>query len=175
MKKLICVFLVLSMVFSLGACGKSEEVYDVEITLPAELVGQMPMEDLDQAAENGLVHSAVRNEDGSVTYVMSQRQHEALLKDLKEQFQAALDEIVASSEDSGFTKVEANEDYTHFTVATTAEELGLTKSISDMMFCIMGGMYAVFSGASDVEITVDYVSTETGEMIDQFNSAELGA
>ncbi len=175
MKKLISILLVLTMVFSLAACGKSAETYDVEITLPAEFMAQMPQEDLDEAAENGEIHSVVRNEDGSVTIVMSKRQHEELMKELREQLKETLDELLESQEYSNFTKIEANSDYTHFTVTTTSTELGFAESISAMMLYIIGGMYAVISGASDVVITVDYVNAETGEVIDSVNSSDMAA
>lgn len=175
MKKLISILLVLTMVFSLAACGKTAETYDVEITLPAELTGQTTQESLDEAVKNGQVHTATRNEDGSVTYVMSKRQHEDLMNEVKEQLQEALDELVGSEEYSNFTKIEANSDYTHFTVTTKSTELGFAESFSSMMFYILGGMYAALNGTSDVEITVDYVNAETGEVIESVNSSDMGA
>lgn len=59
-----------------------KNLFDVEITIPADLVGETTQEELESQALASGVHSVTLNEDGSATYVMSKAQHAQLMKDV---------------------------------------------------------------------------------------------
>ena len=53
-------------------------------------------------------------------------------------------------------------------------ELGLSESMSTLIFYMCGGMYASFSGEAVDNIHVDFVNEETGEVIQSADSKNLG-
>lgn len=187
MKKVIAVVMTLVMLMGLAACGSKptdnpaenpssgesqqgieveKELFDVEITLPADFVGEITQEDLDEESE--YFHSATLNEDGSVTIVMSKKQHKAFMQELADEINAALAEMPGSEEFPNITKVEANDDFTLFTVTTKSTELSLPEAFSVMGFYMYGGMYGAFNGVDvdTFDVRVDFVNADSGEVID---------
>lgn len=70
---------------ALDALGKVETengILTVSITIPADLVGETTQEDLD-ASKGELYQSALLNDDGSVTYKMTKKQHRAMLENIR--------------------------------------------------------------------------------------------
>ena len=85
-KKLLALFLIVSMTTSLVACGGSETTEDssegekieiaevdenlltMEVTIPAEYMGETTQEELNSEMESGIT-SITLNDDDSVTYV----------------------------------------------------------------------------------------------------------
>ena len=156
-----------------GEIEVEKEIFDVVITLPAEMMGEVTQEELDATVSEGNFHTAVLNEDGSVTYEMSKRMHKKLMAEMAGEISESLNEMIGSEEYPNFTNIEGNSDYTHFIVTTKSSELELAESFSVLGFYVMGGLYAAFNGDSDVEITVDFVNADTGEIIDSASSAEM--
>lgn len=195
MKKIISFLLVFLMAVNLIACSNSpsssasennnqsdssnekieveKEVFDVTITLPASLVGEVTQEELDADMAEGKVYSAVVNEDGSVTYTMSKSQHKILMSEMAEEIESSLSEMVASEEFPNFTKIDVNDDYTHFTVTTKSEKLDFAESFSVLGFYMLGGIYSAFNGDTDTVITVDFVNADSGEIISSASSDEM--
>ena len=186
MKKMMALFLALTLVLGLSACGGEKhsnesgkvevekELFDVEITLPADLMEGTTQEELDESVAGGMYHAASLNEDGSVTIEMSKRQHRKCMEEMAADLEQSLQEMVGSEEYPSFTAVEAEKDYTHFTITTTSQELDLQESFSVLGFYMMGGMYAIFNGDSEPVITVDFVNADSGEIISSASSADLG-
>lgn len=198
MKKWITMLLVCALAASLCACGspaKSEpanapaaaesaqgtdsgkvdvdqKLLSVEITIPADLMGETTQADLDAQVSSGAYLSAKRNDDGSVTYKMTKAQHQEVMDSIRKTIMDALDEMVAS-QDYTFTKIEPNADFTKFTVTTTASELNIAESFSVMAFYMYGGMYSVFNGTEAENIAVDFVNEATGQVISTANSRDL--
>ena len=186
MKKMMALFLALALVLSLSACGGEKhsnesgevevekELFDVVITLPADLMEGTTQEELDESVAEGMYHAAALNEDGSVTIEMSKRQHRKYMQEMAADLEKSLQEMVGSEDYPSFTEVKAENDYTHFTVTTTSQELNLQESFSVLGFYIMGGMYAIFNGVSEPVITVDFVNADSGEIISSSSSADMG-
>ena len=195
MKKTLALILAAVMALSLVGCGSKadadaaepsvsestdekikveKELFDVVITLPADLMEDTTQEGLDEAVQEGTFHSAVLNEDGSVTCEMSRRQHKKLMNELADQIRGALDDMVGSEDYPNITEIETNDDFTHFTVTTKSAELDLAESFSVLGFYMYGGMYGTFNGGSDLVITVDFVNADSGEIISSASSDELG-
>lgn len=82
---------------------------------------------------------------------------------------------MASSEDCpGIVKIEANSDYTKYTVTLNTEEVGIMEGIASMGLYVFSGMYHVFNGTEPGNVNIQYVNETTGEVIDEINSANLG-
>ena len=149
-------------------------LFDVEITIPADIIGEVTQEQLDKSVKENGYHEAKLNDDGSVTYKMTKAQHKEMLAEIKKSVDTSIDEMITSGDYPNFTKIVANDDYTNFTVTTKAEELGLTDSFSVLAFYTIGGMYAAFTGEKVDNIHVDFVNEDSGEVIESADSKNLG-
>lgn len=196
-RKLLSILAAASLAMSLAACGGTssnapapgsavsdttassdqkieveEEVFDVEITLPADMVGETTQEQLD--SENaGKAHSVTLNEDGSVTFVMSKKQHKDMMTEIAASLDESLSEMVGAEDYPNVQKIEHNDDYTAFTVTTTSTELSLQESMSVMVYYVSGGMYNAFAGNPAANIHVDFVNADSGEIISSADSSDM--
>ena len=154
---------------SLGEVKTENGLLYVYITMPAELAGEeVTQEKLDEGAGTTYT-SATLNEDGSVTYKMTKKQHKAMLDAMNASIDEALNEIV-SSDDYAISEITHNADYTSFDIKLTTEELGITEGFMVLAFYMYGGMYSILAGKSS-DITVNYFSSN-GDLIYSANSAE---
>ena len=113
-----------SAIEDIGKVEVEQKLLSVEITVPADFVGETTQADLDANVSAGKFLSAKLNDDGSVTYKMTKGQHKEVMEGIKQSIEEALNEMIAS-EDYSFTKIEPNADFTKFTVTTTSSELNL--------------------------------------------------
>lgn len=156
---------------SLGMVETENGLFYVSITLPADLVGESVTQESIDANAGTNYTSGKLNEDGSVTYKMTKKQHKAMLDDLTAQFEEALAEM-ENSEDYAIEKITHNADFTSFDVKLTTDEVGITESFMVLAFYMYGGIYSIFSGRQK-DITVNYYNA-AGEQIDTANSADVG-
>lgn len=190
-KKIYAILLTATLAMSLVACGgnddskkKSETNNDkievdenlltVELTIPSDFVGETTQEELNQTVEeeDGL-KSITLNEDGSATYVMTKKKHKEMMSEIKTGIDEELQAMVGSEDYPNFTKVEANEDYTSFTITTTSTELDLAESFSVMNLYVQGGLYNVFNGTPADNIHVDFVNADSGAIISSSDSSDM--
>lgn len=161
-----------SEVEALGDIETEEELFDVTITVPADLMQGKTQEELDQeAAEEGM-KSATLNEDGSVTYVMSHAKHAEMLDQLRLSIQTELDELATSGEYENITAIQGNENFTSFTATTRSAEPLLEETAVAFACYMYGGLYGIFSGETPENIHVDFVNADTGENIGTFDSSD---
>ncbi len=73
-----------------------------------------------------------------------------------------------------FQEITANDDYTEFVVQLSSSELGLTEAMSVLGFYMFGGIYHAFNGTQPDDIVVKFVNAETGELIEESHSSEMG-
>lgn len=149
-----------------------EGLFNVELTIPAEYVGEQTQADLDVIAKEHGFKSIVINADGSATYTMTKKQHEEFLQELRDQMKNTLDEMIGSQEYPNFTKIEANDSFTAFTITTKSTELEFTESISVLAFYMYGGIYSIFSGENVDNISVTFINESTGDVISTSNSKD---
>ena len=71
------------------------------------------------------------------------------------------------------TSIEANDDFTSFTVTTKSTELDFAESFSVLAFYIYGGMYNQFNGTPVDNVHVDFVNADSGEIISSADSKDL--
>lgn len=160
---------------AIGDIDVDKNLFDVTITVPADLVGDTTQEELDVKAADSDIHSITLNDDGSATYVMSKSQHKKMMQELADNINSTLSDMVGSEDYPNFTDIKANSDFTNFTVTTTSAELDLTDSISIMGFYMYGGMYAIFNGSDVGNIHVDFVNADSGEIINSADSSDMAA
>ena len=159
---------------AIGELEVDQNLFTVEITVPADFLGEGITQeslDADVAASNYI--SAKLNDDGSVTYVMNKAVHDEMMVGVRDTIQQALDEMVGSEEFPSFTKVEANDDFTQFTIETTSTELGLVESFSVLGFYMFGGMYHAFNGTQVDDIAVTFINADTGDTVGEAHSSDM--
>lgn len=150
----------------------SSGLFNVALTIPAEYVEGTTQKELNKQAKEGTFKSATLNKDGSVTYVMSKSQHKDMLNTLKDSIADELNKIPNSTDYPNVTKVEANDDYTKFTVTTASTELSFEEQFLSIQLYIYGGMYNAFNNLSPV-ISVDYVNADSGATIYSGKSSDI--
>lgn len=150
----------------------SSGLFNVALTIPAEYVEGTTQKELNKQAKEGTFKSATLNKDGSVTYVMSKSQHKEMLNTLKDSIADELNKIPNSTDYPNVTKVEANDDYTKFTVTTASTELSFEEQFLSVQLYIYGGMYNAFNNLSPV-ISVDYVNVDSGATIYSGKSSDI--
>ena len=150
----------------------SSGLFNVALKIPAEYVEGTTQKELNKQAKEGTFKSATLNKDGSVTYVMSKSQHKEMLNTLKESIADELNKIPNSTDYPNVTKVEANDDYTKFTVTTASTELSFEEQFLSVQLYIYGGMYNAFNNLSPV-ISVDYVNVDSGATIYSGKSSDV--
>lgn len=150
----------------------SSGLFNVALTIPAEYVEGTTQKELNKQANEGIFKSATLNKDGSVTYVMSKSQHKEMLNTLKDSIADELNKIPNSTDYPNVTKVEANDDYTKFTVTTASTELSFEEQFLSVQLYIYGGMYNAFNNLSPV-ISVDYVNADSGATIYSGKSSDI--
>lgn len=150
----------------------SSGLFNVALTIPAEYVEGTTQKELNKQAKEGTFKSATLNKDGSVTYVMSKSQHKEMLNTLKDSIADELNKIPNSTDYPNVTKVEANDDYTKFTVTTASTELSFEEQFLSVQLYIYGGMYNAFHNLSPV-ISVDYVNADSGATIYSGKSSDI--
>ena len=114
------------------------------------------------------------NDDGSATYTMTKQQHKEMMDGIRNSINQSLNEMIGSEDYPNFTAIEANEDFTSFTVTTSASELSLTDGVSVIGFYMYGGLYNIFNGTPVDNIHVDFVNADSGEIISSSDSSEMG-
>lgn len=150
----------------------SSGLFNVALTIPAEYVEGTTQKELNKQAKERTFKSATLNKDGSVTYVMSKSQHKEMLNTLKDSIADELNKIPNSTDYPNVTKVEANDDYTKFTVTTASTELSFEEQFLSIQLYIYGGMYNAFNNLSPV-ISVDYVNADSGATIYSGKSSDI--
>ena len=105
---------------------------------------------------------------------MTKKQHKDLLEEYSAQINTSMNEMVGSENYPNFTNIEANDNFTEFTVTTKSSALDMNESFSTMAFYMYGGMYNVFSGENVSNISVTFINADTGQVIETANSADAG-
>lgn len=159
---------------ALGDIEVDQNLFTVELKIPADYVGESTQEELDATVKEKGYKSVTLNDDGSATYIMTKKQHQEMMDEMKGNINDSLSELVGSEEYPNFVDVKANDDYTTFTITTKSTELDLNESFSVMMFYMYGGMYHIFDGTTVDNIHVDFVNADSGEVISSADSKDMG-
>ena len=164
----------LSELEAIGDIAVDEGLFDVELTIPADFVGETTQEELDSLATEKGYKSITLNSDGSATYIMTKSQHNDMMDKIATTLNDSLAEMVGSEDYPNFTEVKANDDFTEFTITTKSSELDLSESFSTIAFYMYGGMYNIFNGTPVDNVSVTFINADSGEVISTSNSADSG-
>lgn len=157
---------------AIGSIEVDNGLFDVELTIPKDYVGDVTQEDLDAEASEKGYKSATLNEDGSATFTMTKKQHKQMLDETKDSINSSLEDLIGSEEYPNFTDIKANDNYTSFTITTKSTELDMAESFSVMIFYTYGGMYNIFAGTPVDNVYVEFVNADSGDVIASSNSKD---
>lgn len=159
---------------ALAAIGDVETkngILTVSINIPADLVGETTQEELD-LSKGILYQSAVLNDDGSVTYKMTKKQHRAMLDKISEAVDESAQEMIDDEENYTIAAVTHNDDCTEFNVTLDGTEIGFGDFFATYSFFLYGGMYGKFSGHIPEHMIVNFYDPD-GNLIEAVDSADL--
>ena len=160
---------------SIGDIEVENKLLTVTLTMPADFVGETTQEELEESAkETGNFISVKLNDDGTATYVMTKSAHKELMDTTRAGFEQQLQEMVRSEDYPKITEIKVNDDFTKFEVTTENEEPDFAESFSTMLFYMMSGTYHVFNGTQPDNCQVIFYNAQTGAIIQEANSSELG-
>ncbi len=155
---------------ALGDIEVEKELFDVNLTIPAQYIGELDQAKLEQQATEG-GYKITMNDDGSATYTMTKSQHKKLMEEMSSTINSSLSEMISSESYPNFTDITTNEDFTNFTVTTRSTELDMNESFSTMAFYMYGGMYGIFNGKTPENIHVEFINADSGEVIESADSS----
>ena len=151
-----------------------EGLLNVEITVPPDFLEEgTTQETLDETAKEEGIKSITLNDDGSATYIMSKSKHNEMMAGIRESIDESMAEMIDPETYPTFVEVTSNDDYTHFTVKLSSNEVGLSESISVLGFYMLGGLYNAFNGTPVDDVTVSFVNADTGDIIQEAHSSEM--
>lgn len=118
--------------------------------------------------------SAVLNEDGSVTYRLTQEKRNEVIASFVAEVDKEFHKMIESEDYPNFVGIERNESFTEYTIETKSEELDLNETFSFMIFMLDSAMYHAMNGTEPDDVVVTYVNTESGMVIHEIKLSEMG-
>jgi len=148
-----------------GVKIKGQKVY---VTLPAEMFWDMTVQEIRDGAIQSGYDSGTVNEDGSVTYKMSQRRYISLL----EEYRLTMEDIAANlltgrNRVASFRDIEFEEDYTRVNITVNSAAYLESDKTHAEAFYDTGIMYQRLRGIEedDLNIIVSFMNEE-GKVLD---------
>ena len=164
--------------FILSSCGKEEKndesgievekgLANVEITLPAGFFEGQKDEDIIAAAKEKGIKEVKVNDNGSVYYKMSKKNHTKMLDEMKEGIDESIKEISSGEDYPSIKEVTYNEDLTEFNLKVERESYDQGMESFVVYGLILSGMYYnIFNGVAEDEVKIkfNYIDEATNEI-----------
>lgn len=148
------------------------------VTFPSSWINEgITQFDIDESvnSDEGFI-SGTLNEDGSVTYIVTESKYNELIDQINEAFEEYKMTVINSNNDyPGIIEVERNDDFTEFIIHYSLPELDDKYGVVALQLITIGDTYNVATTGSIPEnICVKFVvSGETDNVIREYNSSEL--
>ena len=143
------------------------------IVIPPMYESVTSQEEADEIAKKNGYESASLDEDGSLTIVMEEDIYQEMISAFLDSVQKGVKEIIGDESVSSVKKIEYNEDLSVFTVTVDADEVGIIERQAAEELVMYGTLYHIYTGNSVDHIQVDFVSEESGEVIESADSGSL--
>ena len=195
-KRILALLLVTTMAITMVGCGSKspkdgakkessvaelsaeENLFDVEVTVPAVFFKGSDMATAEKEAKAMGVREVKANDDGSVTYVMNKKTHEELLTVIKASIDDGIKEILEDKETyPSFTEITYNDDLTQFDVMADKESYEEFQSFIALEFYMAGNLYQITNTQSSdkVRTIVNFKDKDTEEVIESGDSLVLSS
>ncbi len=146
-----------------------KELLNVEVTIPADFFEGEDIDTVIADAKDEGIQEVIKNDDGSLTFRMSESQQKEILKDMEEEIIDFVEEIETDEQLASIKDISYNNTYSEFTILVNPEELESTLDIdADVDLVLMGIFYQLFNGVDPAKnkVTVTYKNESNGEVID---------
>lgn len=163
----------MSEIEAIGDMVVDQGLFNVELIIPADFMGEQTQEELDEVAKTNGYKSITLNDDGSATYIMNKKQHKEMMSELQNNIRTSLAELIGSEDYPNITDITTNDNFTKFSITTKSTELSMTETISTLMFYMYGGMYNIFNGTPVDDVTVEFINADSGDIISSSNAKDL--
>lgn len=169
-------------VTDLGIVDSQKNLFSVEVTIPAQFYEEsesepLSQEDVDKTVSELSFKSGKLNVDGSVTYKMSKAQHEEFLKSYKDSVNSTISDMLNDENNESLIDITYNDDLTQFTISVDGEKFSMLDMFNALAFYIEGTYYQLFNFVpiDDVDVQVDFVNKDTGEVIETARMSEMNS
>lgn len=170
MKNLI---LILCIICTLTLCGCNFGK-KVIINIPKEFITEeLTQSELEKHAKEQGCISATLNDDGTATYVMSEKKYKEFVKENKENAIKSLNDYKNSLKIPTVVDIQVNADFTTYSVFTTSKEVSFEEAFLPISLSAISAYYYVFSGMEVDNIMVNFINYESGNVIYSWNSKDL--
>lgn len=159
---------------AMGDVGVEKGLFNVELTIPAQFVGEQTQEELNELSKEMGYKSITLNDDGSAKYILTKQQHKDMMAELNTNINTSLSEMIGSEDYPNYTDITANENFTEFVITTKSTELSMTENFSALGLYMYGGMYNIFNGTPVDNVSVKFINTDTGAEITTMYSKNMG-
>ena len=148
-----------------------ETLTTATITIPASIMqtGEgVTQKDVDASVAKSGFETGVLNDDGSVTYTMTQAKHREIL----DEYAASVDSSIADSikSEKSIKEVTHNDAFTEFTVTVdrAAYEDSISAQFVGFGLALTASMYQAFDGVGEggYTVTLNFVDESTGKTFD---------
>lgn len=96
-------------------------IFNVEVTLPPELFEDEEVSHIEAEIKEDSNAEVIQNDDGSITFKMSKKDHKKMMSEMKDGFIETIDEIVEDDEFSSIKDITYNKDFTEIKISADKE------------------------------------------------------
>lgn len=155
--------------------GKNESIevdkglLNVEVTLPASLFENQDIDEVIEGAKAEGVKEVIKNDDGSLTYIMSKSEHKKVLSEMEEDINQDIEELKSGEDFPSIKDVKKNNSYSEFTIVVNREKFENSfDGIAALGLGLSGMFYQLFNGsdADKAKVTINFEDGSTGEIFD---------
>lgn len=142
-----------------GGIEVDKGLTNVEITFPSFLIDMEGFEDFEEELQDATDSDVTVNDDGTITVIMSKREHAEFLKELRSEFSSAVDDIV---EDENFTTIQAiqyDDNFSKLQMFVT-DQASFDNSFDGFVVIPLGMLGMIFQSFAGNDLTKDKVTIE---------------
>lgn len=140
---------------------------NVEVTLPASFFDGQEIDEVIEEAKADGVKEVIQNDDGSLTYKMSKKEHKKILSEMADGIDENIEEIKMGEDFASIQDVKNNKSYSEFTLVVDREQFENSfDGFAAFGLGLTGMFYQVFDGkdADKVNVTISLEDANSGEV-----------
>lgn len=144
-------------------------ILSVKVTLPTSLFSDGDIEKTIADAKKEGVNEVIRNEDGSLTYVVSKAKYGEMMKSVKDSMNTTIDDLKTGKDFASIKDVAHNDSFSEFIVTVDKEAYNNSMdAFATMVIGLSSMLYQAFDGVSpeNNKITIKLKDEKTGNVFD---------
>lgn len=145
-------------------------IFNVEVTLPPSLFEDDEFADIEAEIKEDVDADVIQNDDGSITFKMSKKDHNKLMTEMKEEFVDTIEEIVEDDDFASIKDITYNKDFTEINMLVEKEAFENSfDGFTTLTLGMVSMYYQAFNG-KDIEIekiTIFVEDESTNEIINE--------